>query len=127
MTIRQVRPGTSSPVHDQLAIEISPVNQFIGSRVYVAKTKLTNISKSSITIRGCALADRNTIYESRLGGGESYPIELTPGASKDFGPFFELHDPVGEVFKKPTELRVHYSIEGRDEFARATLVGGSLH
>jgi hypothetical protein len=125
MTIRQIRPGKSSSA-DQLAIEIPPVNELIGSRFYGAKTKLTNLSKSSITIKGCELAARNVTYESRLGGAESYPFELAPGASTYFGPFFQLKDPVDNVFKQPAELRVHYVIDGREELARTILRGGSL-
>jgi hypothetical protein len=127
MTIRQVQSRTSSTSHEQLVIEVSPVNEFMHSRFYGTKTKLTNISNSSIVITGCQLVDRNTAYQSRLGGGESYPIELAPGMSKEFGPFFELPGPVREVFKKPSELLVHYSIEGREEIARAILLGGKLH
>lgn len=127
ITIRQVPSRKFGTVYGQLAIEISPVNSFSYSRFYGAKTKLTNTPKSSITITGCELADRSTIYESRLGGGEYCPIELAPGSSKSFGPFFELHDPVRDMFKNSAELRVHYPIEGRQQLASATLRGGSLH
>ena len=109
-----------------MQLKISPVNEFTGSRFYGAKAKLTNLSESSITIKGCELAAQNVIYESHLGGGESYPFELAPGASTYFGPFFQLKDPVHDVFKQPAELRVHYVIDGREEFARAILRGGSL-
>ena len=124
MTIRQIPPEQSSSA-DRLAIEISPVNRLIGSHFYGAKTKLTNLSKSSITIKGCELATRNVTYESRLGGAESYPFELAPGASRYFGPFFQLKDSVADVFKEPAELRVHYTIDGREELARTILRGGS--
>ena len=125
MTIREVLPGISGGT-EQLAIEISPVNEFAGSRFYSAKTKLTNLSKSSITIKGCELAAQNVVYESRLGGGESYPFELAPGASTYFGPFFQLKVPVHDAFKQPAELRVPYVIGGREELVRAILRGGSL-
>ncbi len=125
ITIRQTQPGISSNP-DQLAIEISSVNEFTGSRFYGAKAKLTNLSRSSITIKGCELAAQNVINESQFGGGESYAFELAPGASTYFNPFFQLKDPVHDVFKQPAELRVHYVIDGREEVARAILRGGPL-
>lgn len=124
MTIRQIRAESSTGV--QLVIEVSPANKFIGSRIYGAKTKLTNQSNSSIAIQRCDLVSPNATYESRLGGGESYPFVLAPRASKYFGPFFQLKDPVHDVFKHPAELRVHYVIDGREVIARASLSGGSL-
>jgi hypothetical protein len=124
MSIRQVPPEKSSAA-DRLAIEVSPVKEFIGSHFYGAKTKLTNLSKSSITIKGCELAARNLTYESRLGGAESYPFDLAPGASAYFGPFFQLKDSVDHVFQEPAELRVHFAIDGREELARTILRGGS--
>ena len=111
MSIRQVSPDKSRSA-DRLAIEVSPVHEFSDSRLYGAKTKLTNLTSSSITIKGCELAARNVTYQSRLGGAEAYPFDLAPGASTYFGPFFQLKDSVHETFKEPAELRVHYVIEG---------------
>jgi len=125
MTIRQgppEKPSSAGP----LAIEIAPIKMLIGSRYYGAKTKVTNLSKSSITIKGCELAARNGTYESSLGGRESYPFEVAPGTSMYFGPFFQLKDSVHDVFKEPAELRVQYVIDGRNELARTVLRGDSL-
>jgi hypothetical protein len=127
MSVRPVAQKKPISGAQDLVIDVAPVNEFIGSTWYMAKANITNSANSTITITKCELAAERNTYQARLGGGKSYPIELAPGETKLGCGFFELHDPVHKTFKDPAELRIHYSIGGREEIARVTVAGGPLH
>ena len=121
ISIRAVPQKKSSSAAQDLVIDVAPVNEFTGSTAYIAKAKITNSSNSIVVVTSCELVTERNTYQARLGGVESYPIKLAPGKSELGCGFFDLHDPVHKIFKNPAELRIHYSIAGREEIARVTI------
>ncbi len=86
MTIRQVQ--SSSEKSESLTIEIKTQKTFVGSNSYAPPITVTNNSDSPVKIVSIELYCRGGTYSARQ--NESYPKELEPGKTENFGAFFDL-------------------------------------
>jgi hypothetical protein len=57
----------------------------------------------------------------------NFPLAVPPGQSDTLDVLFEVNGGVKKAFRVPAELRVYYTSSGKEETARATLVGEPLN
>jgi hypothetical protein len=125
MTIRQTlsRERAASP---GVSIQVGTSHPFIGESVYAPVVMVTNSSGSTITITAVELVFQGSLA-NKPRRAANFPLAVPPGQSDTLDVLFEVSGGVKKAFRVPAELRVYYTSSGKEETARATLVGEPLN
>jgi hypothetical protein len=127
MSISQMKSSYEATKGDsaatQIAIDVKTSSSLIGDTWYVPQVRITNSSNSSITITTVELISRGVVYANKPVQPGFYPLVVQPGKTDDLLVWFDLNDPVYKTFKEPSELRVHYRKDNKEEIAHASVIG----
>ena len=131
MSIRQINSrdgsGNQSVVAaPEITMEVKTKHQLIGEYWYDPEIKATNSSDYPITITRVELVARGVTYENKPRGTDPFPLTLLKRSTASLDVTFRFSEGVHAIFKKPAELRIAYTSEGRDGLAHTTIVGGPL-
>jgi hypothetical protein len=130
LSIRQVDPqkqlssGTAT-LNAQVVVQVERRDQLIGSTWYMTKVKVTNVSRSPMTVFSVDLSVQNKLYTNKA-PEVVYPLPIQPGGVKILGVYFALDDDIQKTFQQGADLWVHYRIGGEDGTANAHLTSGPL-
>jgi hypothetical protein len=122
MTIRQTHSlgaadGTSVAVH------VNSSHPLIGETWYAPVVTVTNSSDSPIAVTGVELGAGDVTYANKTRRPGTYPLLVPSGKTEALDTWFDLHDGVKRTFQQSAEIRVHYRRGGKEEIARANLIG----
>ena len=130
MTIRQATrradaPKTTAIASSQnLIVEVKPTRQLIGESYYGPEIKVSNPFDSPITIDAVELVTKSATYTNNPRHPSTYPVVVAPGQTETLETWFDLPQGVERTFlHRPADLRIHYSRNGKEEIAHATIVG----
>ncbi|MBI4679261.1 MAG: hypothetical protein HY748_16930 [Elusimicrobia bacterium] len=128
MSIRQTdswheAAARSGAAGSEVAIHVKTGHPLIGETWYVPEVTITNASDKTITVSSVKLATSRASYVNKPRQAGSYPLVVSPGDTKPLDVWFHLDEPVGKIFERPVELKVHYRSGAEESMSRATLAG----
>jgi len=128
MIIRQRVTDITFPNKDTskeipLALHVRETSQLIGETWYVPEVELTNNNVSSISIVRFELLSMNRTYQNKESLHEESSHNLKSGASIIIKPWFDLDEPIYNVFKTGAELKVYYEMNG-NRFESSAVIEG---
>lgn len=127
-TIRQVaiqsqRHSVTPTAPPQVSLEVSSFHALVGSGYYTPNIQIRNLSTVPISVTAVELLTKRGTYSFFSLYRDAFAVNIDPGATREIGAWFELPEGLHETFKKPAELRVHYTIGNRAGTAIARLAG----
>ena len=123
ITIRQA-PQSGAASGSAVLLSVRTTHSFVGATWYSTAVTITNRSRAPIAITAVDLIARGLTYHGEASASEPFPVNV-PSATQAIGVRFELREDVRTAFKKPAELQVHYTVNGKTNTATAQLLAAS--
>lgn len=134
MSVRQINSFVESKNRGvtavpKLSVDVKTTHQLIGERWYDPQIIATNSSDIPITITSVELIAGTATFQNRPQAAKDYPVTLPAHRAAPLNVDFRFSDDldVHKVFRRPAELRIHYSTERGSGLAHITVARGNLN
>ena len=107
----------------EVSLTVSKFHRLAGYSSYTPNIQVRNLANEPISVTGVDLAIKRGAYLVSSLHREAFAVNIDPGGTREIGAWFELPEDLEGAFKKPAELRVHYTIGNTSGMAIARLVG----
>lgn len=124
IAVRQA-PQSGAASGSAVLLSVRTTHSFVGATWYSTAVTITNRSRAPIAITAVDLIARGLNYHGEASASEPFPVNVSGGATQAIGVQFELQEDVRTAFKKPAELQVHYTVNGKTNTATAQLLAAS--
>jgi len=131
MSVRQINSFVESEnagvtAIPKLSVDVKTAHQLIGERWYSPQIMGTNSSDIPVRITSVELVAGGASFQNRPRVAKDYPVTLPANSAAPLNVDFRFSNglDVDKVFRKPAELRIHYSSEQGAGLAHITLARG---